>query len=118
MRMWILFAAASISGCGADTLPAPPKDSINATCLNDVVVHPAFAVLAIGDTARFSATGGGSGCNSSPIVWRWRSSDTVVAVVDSVSGLARARKAGTATIIAEDSEDRNQKGATALTVKP
>ena len=47
----------------------------------------------------------------------WASSDTSVATV-AIDGLVRARKLGTATIVASDVRDLSLKGAMALTVSP
>jgi hypothetical protein len=51
---------------------------------------------------------------SGPVVYpefRWTSSDTNVAAVDSLAGLVRARKRGVTTIIASAALDRTLRGA-------
>jgi hypothetical protein len=62
-------------------------------------VSPASATLHPGDTLRV------------------RSSDTLIAVVDSLTGLVRARSLGQASIIATALSDRALVGAMALQVK-
>ena len=50
--------------------------------------------------------------------WRWRSSDTNVAVVDSIAGLVQARALGSASIIAALQQLQSAEGAMALRVVP
>jgi uncharacterized protein YjdB len=78
-------------------------------CVLGVSVTPASATLRSGDTLRLSATGG---CTNEPAVWRWSSSDTLKATVDSLSGLVRANSVeGAATITATLASERTVKGA-------
>ena len=63
-------------------------------------VSPPSATLHVGDTLH--ATAAITICEGVPTsrVFHWRSSDTVNASVDSITGLVRARHPGTASIIA------------------
>jgi hypothetical protein len=79
-------------------------------------VSPASATLHPGDTLRVRASY--SLCPAAPAPsFRWRSSDTLIAVVDSLTGLVRARSLGQASIIATALSDRALVGAMALQVK-
>jgi uncharacterized protein YjdB len=117
-KSFLIGAVAFVAmACGADRAlqTNPPVDSL-ITCLLVVAVSPASVTLHPGDTLRLQVTGG-AGCT--PFTeWRWRSSDTLVASVDSIGGLVRARSRGVATAIAEAVSDRNVKGAAAITVVP
>jgi hypothetical protein len=63
-------------------------------CLFDVGrVSPSAAVLSVGDTLRFQASAGPPGCLEAglePTAWRWSSPDTLIAAIDSLTGLAQA----------------------------
>jgi hypothetical protein len=64
-----------------------------------VQIDPDFAQLAPGDTVTVTAQfGTKAGCappaTDGPGAWRYRSTDSVVAIVDSVSGLITAKAAG------------------------
>jgi uncharacterized protein YjdB len=80
-----------------------------------MVVSPAKLVLAVGDTARVSAS---PGCAVLPVPFSvtWRSSNTAVASVDSLSGLVRGLGTGQATVIASVVRDTVVKGAAAVQV--
>ena len=75
-------------------------------------------MLHSGDTVR--ATASLPPCPGRPAVvdFHWRSSDTLIATVDSIGGLVRARRPGAATIIASAVLDPSVKGAMALSVAP
>jgi Big-like domain-containing protein len=82
-------------------------------------VAPQLATLHPGDTVR--ARGSIEPCPQealSDVTFRWRASDTSVAIVDSVIGLVTARSAGKATIIGSLTANRQIQGAMALTVAP
>jgi uncharacterized protein YjdB len=85
-------------------------------CIGDPAVNPPSSTLHTGDTLRLRASGS-NGCQAIT-QWRWRSSDTLVALVDSTQGLVFARKEGTASIVASAVEDPNIRGAAAIVVKP
>jgi len=99
MRVCILTALTwlSLAACrdGSDhaNLIGPDCVLIGPTAtLPSATLHP-------GDTLRVRASY--TPCPAGlPAEFRWRSSDTVIAVVDSVTGLVRARSLGQATIIA------------------
>jgi uncharacterized protein YjdB len=112
--MTLSFAAIA---CGTDRPvgTSPPVDSLIG-CISEPAVSPATATLHPGDTLRLRISGGARCATTTQ--WRWRSSDTAIAVVDSLEGLTRARTQGTATIIAEAVVDRNVKGAAAIVVVP
>ena len=112
----LVLAALTISCRATDSPNAdaalPPVGCV----VNGVTVSPSSATVSIGDTLRASANF--DDCPGPPRQhsYRWSSSNTTVAVVDSVSGLATARTEGAVTIIAELVEDRALKGAMVLRV--
>jgi uncharacterized protein YjdB len=81
-------------------------------------VSPPSVTLHPGDTLR--ATAFVHQCEGQPTstTVRWRTSDTAVAGVDSLSGLVRARASGRSTIIASLVVNPQIEGAMALTVAP
>jgi hypothetical protein len=82
-------------------------------------VVPSMATLHPGDTLRATVTL--PFCPWDPPVvatFAWRSSDTTIATVDSVSGLVSARIVGRTTIIGSLTANRGVQGAMALTVAP
>ncbi len=104
--------------CAADSAIAPTTPKATTGCVDWMTVTPSMATLFPGDTIRISAaSASGPDCGRAASEWRWRSSDTTVAVVDSLNGLATAVAAGTSTIIAYDAVDPNVKGASAIVVK-
>jgi uncharacterized protein YjdB len=110
----LLFVATlvAVGACGATAGDAvTPTDFVS--CLPGPTVRPPSATLHSGDTLRVTATV--SSC-SLPATFRWSSSDSNVAFVDSLSGLIRARSLGTATIIAALAAERSVKGAMLLVV--
>jgi Cohesin domain/Secretion system C-terminal sorting domain/Bacterial Ig-like domain (group 2)/Fibronectin type III domain len=68
--------------------------SFNATSMGTLFVSPSTAEIIVGDTLRFSATGG-----TEP--YAWTVSDTSLAQVDN-GGLLRAKKSGSETVRAVD----------------
>jgi uncharacterized protein YjdB len=102
-----LVAVAACSATASDAVT--PTDFVSCT----PTVRPSSATLHPGDTLRVTVTV--SSC-SLPATFRWSSSDSSVAFVDSLSGLIRARSLGTATIIAAFAAERNVKGAMLLVV--
>jgi hypothetical protein len=82
-------------------------------------VAPPYATLHAGDTVR--ATASVTPCPQEMDfvpTFRWRSSNTSVATVDSIAGLVRALDTGRTTIVSSAIEDRAIQGAMALTVVP
>ncbi|MGH7617891.1 MAG: Ig-like domain-containing protein [Gemmatimonadaceae bacterium] len=80
-------------------------------------MSPASATMHPGDTLRLKVTGSVD-CSSSITSWRWRSSDTTVASIDSLSGLVHATRPGTATAIAAAVQIPSVMGASAINVNP
>jgi len=77
-------------------------------------VSPSSASVHTGDTLRAQVRY--TPCPAGPVLaFRWRSSDTAVAVVDS-SGLIAARSAGQATVIASEEVNPQVEGALVLQV--
>lgn len=92
-----------------ETTSPPPTTG----CLSLMIVSPASATLAIGDTVRIHAS---AGCSPTPFTqFTWRVSDTTVAAVDN-GGLVRGVGKGTATVIASAVQSPNVQGASAITV--
>jgi len=79
-------------------------------------VAPASATLHPGDSVKETASFAACPNDNVVATFRWRSSNTGVAIVDSIAGLVRAVDTGSATIIATVTENRAVQGAAALTV--
>ena len=113
-----LFVAAlfAVGACAATASDAvTPSDS--AVCIMiGPSVRPNFATLHPGDTLRASASLPSCTAGAITPTFRWSSSDSSVALVDSLSGLIRARSLGTATIIAALAAESSVKGAMLLVV--
>ena len=114
----LLFVATlvAVGACGAtasDAVTLP--DSVSCT-LQGPTVRPSTATLHPGDTLRVSASLPSCGLGATTATFRWSSSDSSVALVDSLSGLIRARSLGTVTIVAAAAADRSVKGAMLLVV--
>ena len=106
-----LLALAACHGDAAQAIQAAPDCS-----LIGPTVSPASATLHPGDTLRARVSY--SPCPADPAPsFRWRSGDTLVAVVDSVTGLVRARLLGQTSIIATAVSAPALRGAMALQVK-
>ena len=106
----------AIVACSGET-SSPPSEDVGCVASGAVVV-PSVSTLHAGDTLR--ATASLPPCPGRPsfIDFHWRASDTLIATVDSISGLVRARRPGVATIIASAVLDPSVKGAMALSVDP
>ena len=115
MMMKILFAA--LIGVACANSVAIPDDSSSqlSACLGETRVSPASAILHSGDTLQARANVPSCSAIYSP-TFRWRSSDTTVAVVDSLTGLILARSAGLTSIIASRLRDPTQAGSLTLKV--
>jgi uncharacterized protein YjdB len=94
-------------------------DGVDRSCaaVGGVQVTPPSASMHPGDNLRVIVRVGTCTGTSSTDV-RWLSSDTTVALVDSLTGLVQARHAGTATIVATAVVDPQIQGALALQVTP
>jgi uncharacterized protein YjdB len=101
--------------CGGEKSPnglTPPDCTVQGPH-----VAPPSATLHAGDTVR--ATANESPClyeNDLAPTFRWRSSNTSVAIVDSIAGLVRALDTGRTSIIAIETANPAVQGAMALTV--
>jgi len=102
-----------------DQTVADTESPTDVACLTwGVRVSPASATLHAGDSVQASAVINQCLGNPSSTAVRWRSSDTVTAVVDAVTGLVRARAPGPVTVIASVVADTTIRGAMALSVVP
>lgn len=113
-----LLLAIEVAGCSSTPVTIS-SDGIDNSCalIGGVQVEPPTASLHLGDSLRAIVKVGSCAGPSSTDV-RWLSSDTGVAVVDSLAGLIHARRAGTATITATAVVDPAAKGALFLQVAP
>jgi hypothetical protein len=113
MSKRVLLALIGVLGVGCADTHVPSHPSADATariCVSSVEVRPLTATLRIGDTARFQV----AACGVTG--WRWRATDTLVAIVlDSTGGLVQARGAGTTTLIARALVDSTVRGAALIT---
>ena len=111
----LLFVAAlvALTACGA-----PTNDVVTPTNLPCITIgprtQPSSATLHPGDTLRVSVIL--PPCSSTLTTFRWFSSDSSIAMVDSLSGLIRARAVGTVTMVATAVADPNFKTAMLLVV--
>jgi hypothetical protein len=106
---------------GADGNPDPVTGVVARDCfLNGPTVSPAVATLHVGDTLPVSVKPAPAECwpSQTPQSYRWLSSDTAIARIDSVTGVARARKAGIATITASEVSQPSVRAAMVLQVAP
>ena len=114
-----LFAGlfAGVSGCNSDpsSVLIPTPDCAQPPIAS---VSPTTAALRVGGTVRVAASM--TPCEGLPAipVFRFRSTDTLTASVDPITGLVRARRAGTASIIAALVGDPTVGGVMALLVAP
>ena len=81
-------------------------------------VSPPSLTLHVGDSQRASASFRPCPADAGMATFRWQSSNTSVAVVDSIAGLVRAVDTGRTTIVATAIDNRALRGAMALTVVP
>jgi uncharacterized protein YjdB len=105
-----------ITACGATvTDGATPTDPVVCITIGPSV-RPNSTTLHPGDTLRLSVSLPSCAAGPTNPTFRWSSSDSTVALVDSLSGLIRARALGTVTIIAAATQDRSVKGGMLLVV--
>jgi len=87
--------------CGNETV-------IDDSCFVDLApISPRSSVVAVGDTVTFDANLGPSGCLPAQVTseeWRWSSTDTLIARIDSLTGLALGVSAGQVSILVEHAE--------------
>jgi uncharacterized protein YjdB len=118
IRWCWLGGAVSVIACSS-TRSVETPDYMGLPCAAvGLSVMPASATAHIVDTLRVTATPlrGCSGIAGS--TFRWRSNDTSIATVDSLSGLLRARATGNVAIVARAVEDTTIAGAMILKVIP
>lgn len=92
----------------------------NDRCLVDLAPITARThVVSVGDTVAFHATLGPAECLPAGLTgeeWRWSSSDTLIARIDSLSGLAQGVQPGTAVIQVHHAASPQVGSSTALEV--
>ena len=114
VRLALAAALTTTASCSAgEKIPGPVNDTLYHSCtLIGVTVSPATANIQVGDTLRAKAHYGPTaqcGGVAAPD-YRWRSSDTIVATVDT-GGLVRAKHFGVASITALLKQDTTEAGA-------
>lgn len=108
-----------IGACRTSELTKGDSKPPDCIAIGRPVMRPATAKLHPGDTLRPVTDMGSPPCDSpGPHEFRWASSDTGVASVDSVAGLVLARKQGITTITATHVRDRSVRGAMVVEVTP
>jgi uncharacterized protein YjdB len=121
MRVLTGFAIALTLVVVSSCQPAETTRADTATMIDcavgAVLVSPANATLHPGDTLRVKAEVSSCLSPANEQV-HWVSSDTSVAIVDSLAGFVRARGLGAASIIASLVSDRTQGAAMTLRVSP
>jgi hypothetical protein len=110
----VLTCAMLGTACGPSDSPLFATDTTTTCILLGPRVSPASATLHPGDTLRASVAP--PPCTSTPVQFRWTSSDTAVATVGLTAGLIRALKPGTVTITAREANDPSQAGAMVVVV--
>lgn len=111
----VLCAAVSLalSGCGDEQV-------IDDSCFVDLApITPRTTTLNVGDTVTFQAALGPANClpaGVEPPDWRWYSQDTLVATIDSLSGLATAVGPGLGPIRVEHARERSVQSSAILRV--
>jgi hypothetical protein len=82
-------------------------------------VNPSATQLVVGDTLTFDVSAGPRGCLPAGLdrsAWRWSSGDTLIASIDALSGLARARSPGQVMITVHHAQDPSIGGGSTLNV--
>jgi uncharacterized protein YjdB len=98
---------------------AAPENALPIDCtVGSLSVSPTSPTLHVGDTLRLVAKDTPCPAGPSTATFRWQSSDTAVAVVDSIGGLVLARSTGVATILATETQNRAVSSAAVLQVIP
>jgi uncharacterized protein YjdB len=122
MRVSVAALAAAVfaitAACTVDG-NAPPTiaGTSSGVCVGGLQISPMSATRHPGDTLQVQAVGSCS-ATFDPTQIRWASSDTLVAQVDSLTGLVLARSRGVVTVIGAEVADRTVKGAMVLSVVP
>jgi hypothetical protein len=77
------------------------------------------SVVPVGDTITFDASLGPSDCLPADVTseeWRWSSTDTLIARIDSLTGLALAVNPGQVSILVEHAQDPSVRSSAELQV--
>ncbi len=101
---------AALAACSSE-VATKPADTRMVGCICEARVSPASAVLNAGDRIQFIVVDGARYGS-----FRWRSSNSAIATVDSLTGVTTAIGSGSATIIAAAVKDPSVQAAAALTV--
>ena len=118
-HLYLVSLATLATGCGAATSGDATYTAEQPSCvLIGPTVRPSSATLYVGDTLRAAVSPPPlCGRPEALVVFRWSSSDTLVASVDPLDGLIHARDVGTVTIIAYAVADPNIKGGALVNVR-
>jgi len=117
MKVVLFSLVIGISACNSDPssvlIPTPDCNQPPGAS-----VSPTTATLRVGGTVRVKASM--TPCEGLPAfpVFRWQSTDTLTATVDPVTGLVRAQRPGTASIVATLVGDPTVGGTMILLVAP
>ena len=99
--------------CGNETV-------IDDSCFVDLApISPRSSVVAVGNTVSFDANLGPSECLPAAVTseeWRWSSTDTLIARIDSLTGLALGVSPGQVSILVEHAEARDVRSSGELQV--
>jgi hypothetical protein len=104
-------------GCSGRAVNVTGMQAVDCILLS-VTVSPPSVTMHPGDTLRAAAHPPPPCGSMVTYTFRWLSSDTTVASVDSVSGLVLARHQGTTTIVVDVADNRSVQGAMAVQVVP
>jgi hypothetical protein len=120
MLRYSTFARISLSTLGLLLLGCGGGTETNDDCLVDLApISVRTNMLSVGDTLTFSASLGPAECLPMALVsedWRWSTSDTLIARIDSLTGLAEGRSPGLAVIQVQHAQDPRVTSATGLHV--
>src|SRR5688572_8043200 len=93
---------------------------IDDSCFVDLApVSPRSNVVAVGDTVTFDANLGPSECLPADVAseeWRWSSTDTLIARIDSLTGLALGLSPGQVSILVEHADAPSVRSSAELQV--
>ena len=99
--------------CGNETV-------IDDSCFVDLApISPRSNVVGVGDTVTFDANLGPSECLPAAVTseeWRWFSTDTLIARIDSLTGLALGVSPGQVSILVEHAEAPSVRSSAELQV--
>jgi hypothetical protein len=113
MAMYISACALVLVACSNSTV-------IDDSCFLDVAPITARSnVVAVGDTVTFDADLGPADCLPPQLTleeWRWSSTDTLIARIDSLTGLAVGMSTGEIWILVEHAQARQVRSAAQLEV--